>query len=66
MKSHKILILVGLLLISTAFLCSYSQKKVDPVNWRELIPFLIDIPDFEAEDELKSRGNTLPAKKSSV
>jgi hypothetical protein len=51
MKSHKILILVGLLLISTAFLCSYSQKKVDPVNWRELIPFLIDIPDFEAEDE---------------
>ncbi|MFP4083224.1 MAG: hypothetical protein ACLFVG_10805 [Candidatus Aminicenantes bacterium] len=28
-----------------------QQETVEPVNWRELIPFLIDIPGFEKEGE---------------
>jgi len=51
MKIHKTLILLGLFLFSSAFLFSQAQKQVDPVNWRELIPFLIDIPGFEADGE---------------
>jgi hypothetical protein len=57
MKIHKTLILLGLLLLSSAFLFSQAQKQVDPVNWRELIPFLIDIPEFEADG--KPEGSTV-------
>jgi hypothetical protein len=51
MKMLKTLILSGLLLFSTAFLFSQAQNQVDPVNWRELVPFLIDIPGFEADGQ---------------
>ena len=57
MKNHRILIGVGLFLIITSFLSSQTPKQVDPVNWRELIPFLADIPGFEAED--KPEGSTM-------
>lgn len=57
MKIHKTLILLGLFLLSSAFLFSQAQKQVDPVNWRELIPFLIDIPGFEADG--KPEGSTV-------
>jgi hypothetical protein len=57
MKIYKTLILLGLFLFSSVFLISQAQKQVDPVNWRELIPFLIDIPGFEADG--KPEGSTV-------
>jgi hypothetical protein len=57
MKNQRILILIGLCLVLTSFLSSQAQEQVDPVNWRELIPFLVDIPGFEAEDD--AEGSTM-------
>ena len=57
MKSQRILILIGFFLILIPPLSSQSQEQVDPVNWRELIPFLGDIPGFEAEG--KPEGSTI-------
>jgi hypothetical protein len=49
MKINRAIILLAFFLFFTSFLFSQSQKQVDPVNWRELTPFLVDIPGFEAE-----------------
>ena len=42
-----------------ATLSSYAQKqkKVDPVNWRKLTPFLIDIEGWESEGD--AEGSTI-------
>jgi len=37
--------------ISLLFLYAQGQKPVEPVNWRKLIPFLGEIPGWEAEEE---------------
>ena len=54
---RKIFLAVLLFLISasTGGLFAQAQKPVDPVNWRELVPFLIDIAGYEAE---KPEGTT--------
>lgn len=57
MKTNRAFILAGFLLLSAATLFVHAQKQVDPVNWRELVPFLIDIPGFEAEG--KPDGSTM-------
>jgi hypothetical protein len=57
MKNHKTLIWAVFFLIFTPSLFSQAQKQVDPVNWRELIPFLVDIEGFEAEG--KPEGSTV-------
>lgn len=57
MKNHKIFVFVGSFLILTSFLSSQTPKQVDPVNWRELIPFLVDLPGFEAGG--KPEGSTM-------
>lgn len=49
---------VGLILFvlaATGGLLSGQPKPVDPVNWRELVPFLIDISGYEAD---KPEGTT--------
>jgi len=51
-------LLVILLAVSVVLLAQMKQP-VDPVNWRELTPFLIDIPDWEAEGD--AEGESLPA-----
>ncbi|NOR11912.1 MAG: hypothetical protein GQ545_01530 [Candidatus Aminicenantes bacterium] len=45
-----ILSLVFLLALSLAAIAQ-TQTPVDPVNWRELIVFLVDIDGWEAQDE---------------
>jgi len=57
MRIHKALILSTCFLCLAALLFSQSQKQVDPVNWRELIPFLVDVPGFAAEG--KPQGSTM-------
>jgi hypothetical protein len=49
MMRNKVLILVGFFVLSAVVLFSQAQKQVDPVNWKELAPFLIDVPGFEAD-----------------
>lgn len=44
------------MVISIALVAQMKQP-VDPVGWRELIPFLIDIPDWQAEGE--AEGSSL-------
>jgi hypothetical protein len=46
-----------ILLSVSMVLAAQMKQPVDPVNWRELIPFLIDIPDWEAEGE--AEGSTV-------
>lgn len=43
--------------ISLPILYAQGQKQVEPVNWRELIPFLGEIPGWEAEE--KPEGSTV-------
>ncbi len=57
MNGNKALILAGFFILSTVLLFSQTQKQVDPVNWRELVPFLTDVPGFEAEGN--AEGSTM-------
>lgn len=54
-KAH-FMFLVILMSVSMVLLAQMKQP-VEPVNWRELTPFLIDIPDWEAEGE--AEGSTI-------
>ena len=36
-----------------------TQAPVEPVNWRELTPFLIDFPGWEAEGEAEGQSITM-------
>jgi len=38
---------------------SQTQTPVDPVNWRELIGFLVDIEGWEAQDEPEGQTTTM-------
>jgi hypothetical protein len=38
-----------LLLLSTLFVLAQQNTPVDPVSWRELVPFMIDVSGWEAE-----------------
>lgn len=54
MKSKWILTLglcIGLVLTINLNALSLQEKDVDPVNWRDLIPFLIDVPGFEKDGD---------------
>jgi len=42
-----------------------AQEKVDPVNWRELVPFLIDIPGYDAEGDAEGATTTMGSVKIS-
>lgn len=53
-KSAFILTLICLLSLS---LFSQEQETVEPINWRELVPFLIDMPGWEAVGE--ATGQTM-------
>jgi len=58
MKSKEIFaFLVLFFFVSSLSIFAQGQEPVDPVNWRELVPFLIDISDWEAEGE--AEGSTI-------
>lgn len=41
---------------SSLILPAQTQKPVDPVNWRELTPFLGDIEGWDAEDDAEGQS----------
>jgi hypothetical protein len=47
-------VLLSLFLMASG-LRAQTPPAVDPLNWRELVPFLIEIPGYEAE---KAEGST--------
>jgi len=53
----RILFLIFILSVFTSNLLSQPQKPVEPVNWRKLINFLIDIPGWESQGE--PQGSTV-------
>lgn len=51
MKRRKLLsIVLGLSVLAAGSLAAQDKKQVDPVNWRELVPFLIDLAGYEAKE----------------
>jgi opacity protein-like surface antigen len=55
MKS-KILIMLLIFAASSLVVTAQMQKPVDPVNWRELVPFLGDIEGWNAEDDAEGQS----------
>lgn len=55
-KIKAVFIFVFICLISFN-LFSQEQKTVEPINWKELVPFLKDLPGWEAVDE--ASGQTM-------
>jgi len=53
---YKVLMLLMVFLASSLMVVAQEQKPVDPVNWRELVPFLGDIPGWEAEDDAEGES----------
>lgn len=52
MKKRNMLSLVMALFILAVFIPAFAQPEpVDPVNWRKLTPFLIDLEGWEAEGD---------------
>lgn len=56
---HYILFFLAFTFIYSVGLIAQAEKPVEPVNWRELIPFLIDIPNWEAEGDAEGRSMTM-------
>ena len=52
------------MVISIALVAQMKQP-VDPVGWRELTPFLIDIPDWQAEGEAEGSSIVMAGFKTS-
>jgi len=48
-KYRMIFLLVCILAVGLNSGFYRDQQKVDPVNWRDLVPFLIDIPGYDAD-----------------
>jgi hypothetical protein len=64
MRIKQVFILVIIFgLIFTINVLSQEKKKVEPVNWSELKPFLVDISGFEKKGE--SEENNPPSNKFS-
>lgn len=53
---HKVFILLVVFLASSLLVYAQEQRPVDPVNWRELVAFLGDIPGWEAEDDAEGES----------
>ena len=53
---NKILILLLIFAASSLIITAQTQQPVDPVNWRELIPFLGDIEEWNAEDDAEGQS----------
>lgn len=53
-KSLFVSIVLGLAVLATGSLAA-QEKSVDPVNWRELVSILVDLPGYEAD---KAEGAT--------
>ena len=51
MKIKRHLTLLAVVTIGFSLLLFAQKTPVDPVNWKELVPYLIDIPGWEAEGE---------------
>jgi hypothetical protein len=52
MRRKVLFILLAVLFMATSVaLLAQMKQPVEPVNWRELTPFLIDIPDWQAEGD---------------
>ncbi len=56
-------VFIGLLFCLGLF--AQADKPVDPVNWRELAPFLIDFPGWEAEGKATGASVSMGAYKVS-
>jgi hypothetical protein len=52
----KIILMFFMFIASSLVLPAQTQKPVDPVNWRELTPFLGDIEGWEAEDDAEGQS----------
>jgi hypothetical protein len=52
----KIFIMLFIFTASSLMLPAQTQKPVDPVNWRELTPFLEDIEGWDAEDDAEGQS----------
>jgi hypothetical protein len=55
MKS-KIFIMLFIFTASSLIITAQTQQPVDPVNWRDLIPFLGDIEGWNAEDDAEGQS----------
>jgi hypothetical protein len=47
-KSVLVLVVLSLTVMMAGSLAA-QEKRVDPVNWRELVTFLVDLPGYEAD-----------------
>ena len=58
MKTKKLFMFVWIITLTLSFLFT-QPKPVDPVNWRELIPFLIDLPGWESDEKPKGQSMSM-------
>ncbi|MBN2244945.1 MAG: hypothetical protein JW755_03780 [Candidatus Aminicenantes bacterium] len=56
-RKTKIAFIFTLICFLSFSLFAQQQETVEPVNWRELVPFLKDLPNWEAVDE--ATGQTM-------
>ena len=58
--SHKQTIVLALgVLVCAGALLALQPEPVDPVNWRELVPFCIDLDGWEAEDKASGQSMSM-------
>lgn len=53
---RKIFIILFIFAASSLIITAQTQQPVDPVNWRELVPFLGDIEGWNAEDDAEGQS----------
>jgi hypothetical protein len=53
-RGHFLAIVLSLVIMATGSLAA-QEKSVDPVNWRELVSILVDLPGYDAD---KAEGAT--------
>jgi hypothetical protein len=61
----KVFIVLLIFMASSLFINAQAQKPVDPVNWRELTPFLGDIEGWNAEDDAEGQSISMGEFKTS-
>jgi len=51
MRMKKIFVALSILFFLGSLSMAFVRQQVDPVNWRDLVPFLIDIEGWDAEGD---------------
>jgi len=59
MRHTRFIVLSVMLIFCLSFSILAQKKNVDPVNWRKLTPFLVEIPGWSADGDAKGSSMTM-------